>query len=248
MKRKVLLAVSSVFLLQSCMVYDLLQSPFIEEPFIKEESSVNISPPELTSGPAPLLIEGGVSNNKLYAGMRNAINIYVEGGNTAHLEITASQGKLDTLDKAKGKYSLFEKNAGFVTEIVAKDPVSGRLVAKVFDIVTVPAPNAYVWKFKSPFKGQINFTADQFKELTGIILQHDNTQIPVLCSASAFTVIRIDKNNTRQSCENTNDAGMFEEASKKLIAEAQKGDIYIFKGIQSNCSTAPTKDIVYIIE
>lgn len=249
MKSKILLTASSLFLLQSCMLYDIFQqAPTTEEPFFKEEGNINISPSELTSGPPALLIEGGVANDKLYAGMANDIKIYVEGGSTEHLQISASPGRLDTLDKSQGKFSFFEKNSGFITEIVAKDPISGQLVAKVFDIVTVPAPSAYIWKYKSIFKGQLNFTATQFKEQTAVILQHDYAQIPIRCAASSYTIVRIDATGKRQTCDNTNASGMFDEASKKLIAEAQKGDIYIFKSIKSDCSPNPIKDIVYTIE
>lgn len=248
MKNKILLLISCLFLLQSCMIYDMLYPSAYEEPFLKEEGNVNIAPVEENTGSLPLLITGGIINDKLYAGLPNDITIHVEGGSTEHLEVFANSGRLDTVDKKQGKYTFTEKVPGFVAEIVAKDPVSGKLVAGLFDVVTIPAPDAYIWKYKTPFKGQINFTAEQFKQQNAVVLQHDNINVPVRCVASSYTIIRIDGTGNRKSCENATKTGTFSDEGKKLIAEATKGDVYIFKSIKSDCSPMPVKDIVYVIE
>lgn len=197
---------------------------------------------------SPLAIIGGDQNNILYSGLPNQIKIYIEGSSTRHLEVTANGNSLEALDVDNGIYTFFDKHGGIAVEIVAKDVETGEFVAKVFDLVNVPAPDAYVWKYRSIFRNQMKFNAEQFKLQNAVILQHDNIKVPALCGAISYTIVRIDGNGKRYAHENVNKRGEFDTETRKLVDAAKKDDIYIFKAIKANCTAEKIKDIVYVIE
>ncbi|MCH2023337.1 MAG: hypothetical protein MK207_12745 [Saprospiraceae bacterium] len=196
----------------------------------------------------PLTIEAGEQNKLLFAGLTNRIKIHIEGASTRHLEVSANGQILEATDVDNGTYSFFSKHAGFVVEIVAKDLQTGHIVAKVFDLVNVPAPDAYVWKYRTVFRNQTKFTAEQFKMQNAIILQHNNIKVPVLCGPISYMIVRIDQDGNRYSHNNLGKRGQFDTETRKLVDAAKKDDIYIFKSIKSNCTQEEIKDIVYIMD
>jgi hypothetical protein len=210
-------------------------------------TTTETKPIETNTHPA-VYIDGGSKNKILYAGMPNTIKVHAEGGSTAHLEVSVSGGKLVAGDLTKGLYSYTEKIHGLAVEVIAKDTASGTLVTGIFDVVQIPAPDAYVWTYRKVLKGNYaEFTAEEFKAQNAIILQHSE-RIPVRCNASSYTIIHINAAGKRMVHENTGKNGLFDETALAMISNTQKGDIFVFEKIKTNCSPFPVKNIVYVIK
>lgn len=250
MKSRILFAVALglLFVQISCMSNKSMMDAYETEPAF-EEATAELKSESNYSGDRkpPLSIEAGISKEVLYANMPNPIKIVVEGGSTEHLVVTSNGGRIVVSDAKKGLYSFSDIRAGFVAEIIVKDTITGAKMVENFDLVEIPAPNAYVWKYRKMFKGQLIFNAETFKQQNAVILQHDQP-IPARCAASSFTLVRIDSDGNRSSCVNYNKTGMFDEEAKKIIAAAKKGDLYIIKDISAVCSNLKVKNIVYEIQ
>lgn len=194
------------------------------------------------------ILRGGARKKIFYVGMPNTIKVYAEGGSTAHLEVSVSGGKLTPSDVTKGLYSYTERITGLAVEVVAKDTARGIMVTEVFEVVEIPAPDAYVWTYKKMLKGNYReFTAESFKEQNGVILQHEE-RIPARCNATSYTVIHINVAGKRISHENEGKDGLFDETTLAMVSNAQKGDVFIFENIKTACSPFPIKNIVYIMK
>lgn len=252
MKSRVLIVVFSLFgLLFSCALPKQMQQEPKEDIFIEEVVEEEALPVYREGGgPPPIYIEGGVdgiNRKELYANVHNSIKVYVEGENTEHLVVYSSTIGFSVVNAKKGLYSLYSRNTGNVVEVVAKDTVNGTVIAKVFDIVELPAPDASIGKYRTRFKNQHTFNAEELKQQNAVVLYH-KTRVPVLCVAESYTLVRIDTTGKRSSHENKDMSGIFDEESKKMIDAATKGDVYIVQNIKSTCSPYPIKNIVYIIE
>lgn len=196
----------------------------------------------------PVYIDGGTHKKVFYVGMPNTIKIYVEGGNTEHLEVFASGGKLTTIDATKGLYSYTERLQGLAVEVVARDTSKGIFVAETFQVLPIPAPEAYVWTYKKIFKGNYTtFTAESFKQQNAVVLQHKE-QVPARCNATSYTLTYINAAGKRMVHENKNENGLFDETILAIISNTQKGDVFIFENIKTACSPLPIKDIFYVIK
>ena len=199
-------------------------------------------------GNPPVFILGGIQNDKMYSNFYNPLQIIVEGQSAEHLIVSARGGRLDTIDKKKGLFQFYDNHSGSLIEIVVEDTVSGVLLGKSFDVVPLPAPSAHVWKSMTPFRNKFSFNAKEFKLQNALVLIHENVSIPLLCGASAYLILRIDSKGRRFAHLNVDKAGVFDSESKKIINAAEKGDIFIFKDIKSDCSPSQVKSIVYFIE
>jgi hypothetical protein len=195
----------------------------------------------------PLLVLGGTQNKQLYAGFANPIQLVFDGEDASDLIIYTTGGRIDTLDKSKGQFIFKDKIAGSFVEIIAENPSTGVRVAETFDVIDVPSPEAFVWKSGKAFRKKMRFSAAEFIQQDAIILMFD-VQIPILCGASRFNLLRIDTAGKRTEVKNEERDGVFEPATQQLIQQAKIGDIYIFKNISSNCTNQPIRDIAYVIQ
>jgi hypothetical protein len=210
-------------------------------------TTTETKPTEVSTHP-PVYIDGGFRKKIFYAGMQNTIKIYAEGGNTAHLEVSVSGGKLKPADVTKGLYSYTDRAYGLAVEVVAKDTASGTIITEIFDVVQIPAPDAYVWTYKKILKGSYaEFTADDFKKQNAVILQHEE-RIPARCNAETYTVTHINAAGKRIVHKNENKSGLFDETTLAMISLTEKGDVFIFENIKTTCSPFPIKNIVYVIK
>ena len=98
----------------------------------------------------PVSIDGGIQMKYLYAGMPNDIKVNVEGGSSAHLIVATTNGTLTPADESKGRYSFSYKFPGMIVEIYAKDTVNKVTVAQTYEVIPLPAPDAYVWTYRKP--------------------------------------------------------------------------------------------------
>lgn len=249
MNAKILFAVSGFFLLLiGCAIpHQMHEEEAVEEPFYVEEEPFYENNMEEQKA-QPVVIQGGRANKELYAGLPNSIKIHVEGESTEHLHVFSSNGRLTPADVSKGMYNFYEQRPGFVVEIVAKDTFSGKTITKVFDVVAIPAPEAYIWKYRTAVKiHNLVFNAKDFSTQNAVVLHH-RQQVPALCLAESFTLVRIDGEGKRTVHHNKDKNGLFDETAKKIISAAQKGDIYLVQDIKTSCSPFPVKNIVYTIK
>lgn len=248
MNVKILFAVLGMFLLLSAcaLPYEMYDDSGYEES-LDEEPMVTYEEASLEERHPPIVIEGGRPENILYAGLPNTIKVYIEGESTEHLEVFCNNGRLIPINKTKGLYEYYKDHAGFAVEVVAKDSVSGNIITKIFDVVSIPAPNAYIWKSRTIFKQQTTFDAATFKLQNAVILQHTK-RVPALCLASSYTLIRVDANGKRTVHHNKDNNGLFNKEAQEMIQAAQKGDVYIVKNIRAACTPIPIRDIVYVIK
>lgn len=197
----------------------------------------------------PVYIEGGMIENHLYSNIPNTIRIFTEDGNTSHLEVMTTYGKIQVADAKRGLYDYFSKGKGIVVEIVAIDTINNTFVAKNFELVDMPAPTAILWSYRTrlPQNKVLSFTADEIKRHNAIVLYH-NQPIPVRCNARSYQVTRVDKDGKRFVSINESETGQFTEESMSLIQAAQSGDIYIIQDIKTLCSSFPINNIVYVIQ
>lgn len=210
-------------------------------------STTEIDSPKIETNPA-VFIDGGTRQKVFYVGLPNAIKVYVEGGNAEHLDVSVSGGDLRVIDAKKGTYSYTDKSKGLVVEVIARDTSSGILLAETFDVVDIPAPDAYVWTYRKMLKGKYNeFTAEDFKAQNAVVLQHKDA-LPVRCNANSYTVTHIDNNGKRTSHENKSPNGVFDEMTQGMVASAEKGDVFIIENIKTSCTPLPIKNIVYILK
>lgn len=246
MRLKILLfLVAWVFLCTSCGSAKKVQKKNSKETLTT--TTTEIDSPKIETNPA-VFIDGGVHRKIFYVGLPNAIRVYVEGGNAEHLEVSVSGGDLRVIDAKKGKYSYKEKVKGIAVEVIAKDTTSGILLSEIFEVVDVPAPEAYVWTYRKMLKGQSSeFTVENFKAQNAIILQHTEP-IPIRCNPSSYTVTHIDKNGKRASHENKTPDGLFDETTLAIISTVEKGDVFIVENIKTNCTPLPIKNLVYILK
>jgi len=234
-----------VFLCTSCGTTKKVQKNNSEE--ITTTTPTETKSTEIKTHP-PVYIEGGFRKEIFYVGLPNALKIYAEGGNTEHLEVFASGGKLITVDATKGLYSYTEKIHGLAVEIVAKDTASGTVISEVFDVVQIPAPEAYVWTYRKMLKGNYTeFTVEEFKANNAVILKHKE-RVPIRCNASSYTVTHINATGKRTVHDNEGKNGLFDETTLAILSNTQKGDVFIFENIKTNCSPFPIKNIFYIIK
>ena len=235
-----------VFLCTSCGTAKNVQKKDAKET-TTTTTTTEVKPAEIKTHP-PVYIEGGFRKKIFYTGMSNTIKVYAEGGNTAHLDVSVSGGKLRVVDVTKGLYSYTDRVHGLIVEVVAKDTASGTLVSETFDMVQIPAPEAYVWTYRKVLKGNYTeFTAEEFKANNALILQHKE-RVPVRCNASSYSMIYINAAGKRIVHDNENENGLFDETILAILSNTQKGDVFIFKKIKTNCSPLPIKDIVYIMK
>lgn len=199
----------------------------------------------------PIFIGKPVPDNVMYAGFTNEIKVYMEGGSTDHLHVYSASGPLKEVDKNKGIYSFYERTPGFLTEIIAEDTILGTLVSAQFKVIDIPIPTAYVWKYRTPLNLEkaADFTAKDFMEQNGITLYHNSYwNVPSRCEPTSYTILRISKKGERTTYDNKDKRGLFDEAAIKIINQAEAGDVYIFKDIQTNCTKLPANDIVYLMK
>jgi hypothetical protein len=231
-----------IFLCASCGTAKKMQKNSSKE--TTTTTTTEAEPTEINTHP-PVYIEGGFKKKIFYVGMPNTIKVYAEGGSTAHLEVSVSGGRLTPADVTKGLYSYTERVHGLAVEVVAKDTARGIMVTEVFDVVQIPAPDAYVWTYRKTLKGNYReFTAESFKEQNGVILQH-REQVPVRCNATSYTIIHINAAGKRTVHNNEHKDGLFDKTALTIVSNAQKGDVFIFENIKTACSPFPIKNIVY---
>lgn len=246
MKIKILLLVcGGLFLGTSCGTTKKVQKNDDKE--ITTVTTTDTIPPQVISHP-PVYIEGGTRKKIFYVGMPSTVKVYAEGGNTAHLDVSVSGGELIPADLTKGLYSYTEKIPGIAVEVVAKDTSKGIVVSEIFDVVEIPAPDAYVGKYRKPVDTKrVEFTVEEFKQQDVLMLKHDE-RVPARCDAESYTLIHINKEGKRAVHANQNKRGMFDETTQAMISNAQQGDIFIFENIKSTCSPYPVKNIVYLLK
>lgn len=246
MESKILLLFCSVvFLCTSCGTAKNAQKKNSKE--TTTTITTETKPEETKTHPA-VYIDVGTRKKIFYVDLPNTIKIYAEGGSTAHLDVSVSGGQLRPADVTKGLYSYTEKIHGLAVEVIAKDTASGVVVTEIFDVVQIPAPEAYVWTYRKILKGNYSeFTAEAFKTQNAVILQHSE-RIPVRCNAESYTIIHISAAGKRTVHENTGKNGLFDETALAMISTTQKGDVFVFENIKSSCSPFPIKNIVYVIK
>lgn len=244
MELKILLLFCSVvFLCTSCGTAKNAQKKNSKETTTTTETK----PAETKTHPA-VYIDVGTRKKTFYVGLPNTIKIYAEGGSTAHLDVSVSGGQLRPADVTKGLYSYTEKIHGLAVEVIAKDTASGVITTGVFDVVQIPAPDAYVWTYRKILKGNyLEFTAEEFKTQNAVVLQHSE-RIPVRCNAESYTIIQISAAGKRTVHENTGKNGLFDETALAMISTTQKGDVFVFENIKTSCSPFPIKNIAYVIK
>lgn len=210
-------------------------------------ATIETKPMENNTHP-PVYIDAGSKKKIFYVGMPNTIKIYAEGGSTAHLDVSVSGGKLITSDATKGLYSYTERIHGIAVEVVAKDTTNGVIVTEIFDVVQIPAPDAYVWTYRKALNGNYaEFTAESFQQQNAVVLQHKE-RVPARCNATSYTVTHINAAGNRVVHENENKNGLFDETVLAMVSNTQKGDVFIFENIKTACSPFPIKNIVYVIK
>lgn len=248
MKTEILLLFCGViFLCTSCGTAKKVQKNNSKETTTVTTATTETEPIEVSTHP-PVYINGGSKKEVFYVGLPNTVKVYVEGESTAHLDVSVSGGRLTPSDVTKGVYSYTERVHGVAIEVIAKDTASGIMVTKVFDVVQVPAPDAYVWTYRKILKGNYaEFTAEEFQAQNAVILQHSK-RIPVRCNAISYTIIHINAAGKRMVHENKSKDGLFDETGLAMVSTTQKGDIFIFENIKTTCSPLPIKNIVYIIK
>jgi hypothetical protein len=197
----------------------------------------------------PIAMDGGIQMNYLYAGIPNEITIHVEGGNTAHLIVGATNGTLSPSDVTKGRYNFFSKKSGLAVEIYAKDTSNNITLAEMYEVVPMPAPNAFAWAYGKPLPGNdaLNMDAMTFRAQNALVLRHD-FRVPVLCAPNTFKITRINIKGQRESHTNKQKTGEFDAKTIALVQAAQPGDIFVFENIESPCTSENIKNIVYTLE
>lgn len=197
----------------------------------------------------PVSIDGGVRMKYLYAGMPNDIKVNVQGGSSAHLLVGSTNGTISPADVSKGTYSFFYKYPGMVVEIFAKDTINNITVAQSYEVVAMPAPNAFVWTYRKPLPRRNNMEMDAitFRAQNAVILSH-NYRVPVRCATTSFKMTHINSKGQRTSHLNEDTVGKFDEKTMAMVQAAQSGDIYVIENIKSPCSPETIKNIVYSIK
>jgi hypothetical protein len=246
--RILLLFCGVIFLCASCGTTKKAQKNNSKETTtVTTTTTTEPKPTEVKTHP-PVYINGGSKKKVFYAGLPNTIKVYAEGGSTAHLDVSVSGGKLTPADVTKGLYSYMERAHGLAIEVAAIDTARGIVVTEVFDVVQVPAPDAYVWTYKKILKGNYaEFTAEEFQAQNAVILQHSE-RVPARCNAISYTIIHINAAGKRMVHENKSKDGLFDETGLAMVSTTQKGDVFIFENIKTTCSPLPIKNIVYIIK
>lgn len=212
------------------------------------DASETIKNPIPVSHP-PVSIDGGIHLKKIYANMPHDITINVEGGSSAHLVIGTTNGKLTAVDASKGKYSFFCKYPGIVVEIYATDTINAITVAESYEIVPMPAPNAFIWTYRKPisYNSAMEMDAATFRAQNAVILYH-SYKVPVYCEANSFKITRIAINGEKNSHLNKDPSGKFEPQAMAIVQAAEVGDIYVVENIESLCTPEIIRSIIYTIK
>ena len=197
----------------------------------------------------PVSIDGGIQMKYLYAGMPNDIKVNVEGGSSAHLIVATTNGTLTPADESKGRYSFSYKFPGMIVEIYAKDTVNKVTVAQTYEVIPLPAPDAYVWTYRKPLATKMPFELDAitFRAQNAVVLTH-SYRVPARCAPISFKITRITSKGERTSHLNEDSMGKFEEKALEMVKAGQTGDIYVIEDIKTRCTTEAIKNIVYILK
>ena len=211
-----------------------------------EEKKVDDNVFELAS-PNSISIELPNQTDYLYQGIENIIKVHVPEGNTHDYEVIVNTGSIVKEDPENGLYYYYENQVkGVAVDIMIQHTFLNRKYAKIFQLVPIPAPSSYLWKYRVPLpmnKDELNRTVDH-QQINALILDMNNSSILSLCSAISYQVEYIPKEGPRRQFINQIETGMFSDSLIKSIRESSNGDLYIFDQIQSNCSDAYIQPVV----
>ncbi len=193
----------------------------------------------------PFYISKSQKNNFIYVGIPNLIKVHTLSGNTKHLVFSLSNGKLEPVDVTKGLYNYMTNRIGLVSEIVVKDTVSGKIASVIYDVLEPPVPTVALGVY--PRLGKNKITSETIKLQNGLVAEQQ-ANLSMRCGIISYKMIKINKNGKRKEVLNENAKGRFNDEIFALINNAQKGDIYIFTAIKSNCTSREIPDIVYLLK
>ncbi|MGH1335574.1 MAG: hypothetical protein ACRBFS_05550 [Aureispira sp.] len=220
----------------------------------KIEATPNADTAAVVEATAPILhppvsIDGGIQMKYLYAGMPNEIKVNVEGGSSEHLIVAATNGTLTPTDESKGKYSFSYKFSGMVVEIYAKDTVNKVTVAQAYEVIPLPAPDAYVWTYRKPIPNRMPLELDAitFRAQNAVVLTH-SYRVPARCAPTAFKITRITSKGERTSHLNEDSTGKFDEKALEMVKAGKVGDVYVIEDIKTRCTSEAIKNIAYILK
>ena len=167
----------------------------------------------------------------LYIGIDNPVSLYLPISEWDSLDLQMSNGSIE--HAGDNHYLIRVNEPGQATLSVR---YHGRQLGQFpFRARRVPDP-VPVLAGASVRKNTV-LTAAEFHELRGLGMWLDNFDFDARCSTAQYTLIRIDSAGQRSSVHNL--GPRFEEPARKLVAQAQAGDIYLFTDLEANCAGEP---------
>jgi len=162
--------------------------------------------------------------NVLYVGVDNPLSISVAGVPSGQIQVS---GEGVTLTKtSNGKYSTKPRRTG-----TAKITISGGgLQPSTFNyrVKRIPDPVVKVGRKNG---GVVN--AAEFKAQRGIIPHLEGFDFEARCKIGSYEVARVPKNGDAQV--HKNNGGAYENSVKRMVQQAQRGDVFYFSSIKCKC-------------
>ncbi len=206
---------------------------------------------EVSSSSDHISIELADQISYLYNGIDNVIQIHCPEGTTDIYEVSVSNGSIVKEDTKNGLYYFYEDRINnVVIDFQVTHKETGKSFSKAFQLRSIPAPKAYLWKYRVPLpiQRQNVFTSVDKKTINALILDIDNPNLPLRCNAISYHVDYISIDDTRKTFKNESKTGVFSEELLKTIQESKSGDLFIFDDISSNCSSSHIRPIFFRVK
>lgn len=161
--------------------------------------------------------------NVMYMGVENPISVVAAGIPSGQMKVVADGVTLAS--KGNGKFMAMPERPGKATVTVS----GGGLKPTSFEyrVKRIPDPVMVMSKHKG---GRIPVA--EFKAQTGIYPMLEGFDFNAKCDVQGFNVVRVRKGD---AAEAPNRTGKFGSEARRLIDDAQRGDIFYFEKIRVKC-------------
>ncbi len=162
--------------------------------------------------------------NVFYVGVDNPVTISAAGIPSAEMNVSANGVKLSRIN-----------NSQFIAKPTKTGKASitvsgGGLAPTVFEyrVKMIPTPIPLLGAHKSG-----RMSPNEFKAYDKIKAIHENFDFDARCNVTSFEITRVPKKKDPQLHENS--GGNFDQRTKRIVKQANFGDVYYFEDIRAKC-------------
>lgn len=162
--------------------------------------------------------------NVFYVGVKNPVTISAAGIPSTEMQVRAEGVQLEKVNNSQfvavptrpGKAIITVSGGGL-------NPTSFE-----YRVKKIPTPIPMMGRYKS---GRIK--PNEFKVYDQIKAIHEHFDFDAKCNVTGFEITRVQKKGDPQIYENR--GGKFEERTKRIMRQADFGDVYYFENIRAKC-------------